>query len=501
MIRTPEQYLKSLNDGRVLYFNGEQVPDPAKHPLLKRQCTVNVLGYTFVNHPKYRDQVTVVEDGERSMFLWNQPKTVEDMMKRRQIYLTMRRIGASVSAVGVDALAAAGIVATKMDRMLGTHYMDAVEDYRAHIKKTDPILSGAITDVKGNRSLRPGAQEQHQDFYVRVVDRQKEGIVVRGAKIFISGTGASNETIVQPCRAHREEDKDCAVVFATPLNAEGITIIVSPPDFQELEDEEAFWNWPDSAVKGGHTECMIIFDDVFVPWNRVFMCGEWQFGSDIARTFGKFHRLFGSVRSSVDLEVLVGTAALLAEYNGLDRYPHIQEKLAWLTYHAETVDALSKAACMNPDFDEETGLPIPSQMYINIAKYKFANDAAEASKMAADICGGIISCVPNYKDWNNPQMRAIFDKYLAAKAGVPTEHRLRAVRLLKNLTAFNRDQTQIHAEGSLMAQKIMLYAGGDWERYKAAAKRVAGIQGWETHEVFKDLVEFEPDKVLKGLRA
>jgi len=197
------------------------------------------------------------------------------------------------------------------------------------------------------------------------------------------------------------------------------------------------------------------------------------------------------------LELKTGAAALMAEYNGIDKYPHIQEKLAWLTMHTETCDIVSRAACEHPDIDPNTGLVAPSLVYSNIAKFKFANDAAEASKLAADICGGLVGTVPCYRDWMNPEERPLIEKYLAGKAGIPTEHRLRAIRLVKDLTTHNEDVIHIHAEGSLVAQKMALYAGGDWARYKAAAKRAAGIPGWEEHPLFKDLPEYP----AKGLTS
>ncbi len=234
--------------------------------------------------------------------------------------------------MGPDALAAAEVVATRMDKQLGTHYTDAINDYRHHLRKDDPSITGAITDVKGNRCLRPSQQTQQQDFFVRVVDWQKDGIVVRGAKMHISSLHNANEIIVSPSRTHREEDKDYAVVFATPINAKGITLLSSPPYYWET-GEEAEWNWPRSGRSKGISETTIVFDDVFVPWNRMFMCGEWQFARDIAWMFGTFHRLFGTCYMVILAEQLNGAAALMAEYNGIDRYSHIQEKLA-LAGHA-----------------------------------------------------------------------------------------------------------------------------------------------------------------------
>ena len=495
MIRTPKQYVESLRDGRKIFLEGEKIPDITKHEAFKGPINGRAMSYLLYNHPRFKDFLTVEEKGDRYLFLWNQPKTSEELVRRRDVYITCMRWGAAMSGMGPDALAASGVVTARMDKALGTHYTDAIEDYRAHLKEKDPAITGAITDVKGNRGLRPSAQEQHQDFYVRVVDRQKDGIVVRGAKMHISATPTANELIVSPCRAHREEDKDYAVVFATPVNAPGITLLTSPPHYPET-GEEATWNWPATGRGRGVSECMIVFDDVFVPWNRVFMCGEWQFSRDQAWMFGVFHRLFGSCHKVISTEEAAGVAALMAEYNGTDRYPHVQEKLAWLAMHATLVDVLSKAGCEHPDYFTDIGLAAPNLMYTNIAKYLFAQDQHETSKMVADITGGIATTVFGYKDWNNPEERPFIEKYLAGKAGIPTEHRLRAARLAKDLIGHGMDGAYIHTEGSLAAQKMAMFAAADWKRYKAIAKRIAQIPGWREQKDLAELPDSPSDWII-----
>ena len=495
MIRTAEQYVESLRDGRVIYLNGEKIPDITKHPKFQGQINARAMSYLLYDHPKFKDLLTIEEEGDRFLFLWKQPKTAEELVRRRDVYITCMRWGAAMSGMGPDALAASGVVAARMDKQLGTHYTEAVEDYRQHLKDADPAITGAITDVKGNRGMRPSAQVQHKDFYVRVVDRQKDGIVVQGAKMHISATPTANELIVSPCRAHREEDKDYAVVFATPVNAKGITLLTSPGYFEET-GEEAEWNWPASGRSAGVSECMIVFDDVFVPWNRVFMCGEWQFSRDIAWMFGVFHRLFGSCHKVISTEQDAGVAALMAEYNGIDRYPHVQEKLAWLAMHAVLIDVMSKAGCEHPDIFADIGLAAPNLMYTNISKYIFANEQHETSKVVADIAGGIASTVFSYKDWMNPEERPFIEKYLAGKDGIPTEHRLKAVRLVKDLIGHGHDGAFIHTEGSLAAQKMAMYAAADWEKYKAVAKRIARIPGWKEHPALQELPDWPTQKII-----
>jgi len=496
MIRTPAQYVESLRDGRVIYLDGERMPDITKEPKMRGVINAVAMTYHLANDPEWQDVITVEEDGDRIMFLWNQPKSVEDLVRRREVYKAGHHMGGRIPGMGPDAMAAAGVVAARMDKELGTHYTDAVEDFRKHLKTTDPAITGAITDVKGNRSLRPSAQVQHKDFFVRVVDRQKDGIVVRGAKVHISATPTANEIIVSPSRAHREEDKDYALVFATPVNAKGITLITHPTNLYGPDEEQVQWDWPTSGRGGGVSECLIVFDDVFVPWNRVFMCGEYQYSRDMAWLFGVFHRLYGTCGRSIEADNMVGMAALMAEYNGLERYSHIQEKLAMLAMHAQSIEILAMSACEHPEVYPDLGLVAPSISYTNIAKYMYANDHHEMTKLVADIAGGLAADTFSYKDWMNPEIRPFLEKYMAGKNGIPTEHRLKALRLVKDMVSGRGSAAVIHTEGSLAAQKMALYAYGDWERYKALAKRLAGIPGWEEHPVVKGFGQYPSKWVI-----
>lgn len=502
MIRSVEQYLESLRDERVIYCLGEKVKDVTLHPILRTVIQSAAMDYFFPNDPKYRDLfVTKNEEGEDVHYLFVPPRSAEDLVRRREIFLTTWRTGGGTNlhCMGVDALDASRVVAGRMDKKLGTHYVERVEAYRKYLQKEDLGITGAMTDVKGDRSLRPSKQLKHQDYYVRVVDRKKDGIVVRGAKMHISSTPGANEAIVMPCRAHGEGDKDYAVVFAVPLNAKGITLITAEPTMRET-GEEAIWDYPVSAVTGHiASECMIVFDDVFVPWERVFMCGEWEFSRDIAYLFATFHRLFGASRMTTELEMLAGLGALMAEYNGLESYPHIRDKLAWLAMYTEAVDIIGKASCLYCEKEPDSDLVYPNIVYINTAKYIFADHYHEATKIVQDICGGIAATIPTYRDWMNPETRPWLEKYLGGKAGIPTEYRLRAVRLFKDLIHPHFQVGSIHGEGSLSAQRMFLYQGAHWGKYKAAAKKAAGIPGWEGETTYGSLPDY-PSCILNKLQ-
>jgi 4-hydroxybutyryl-CoA dehydratase/vinylacetyl-CoA-Delta-isomerase len=492
MIRVVEQYLRSLRDGRELYHEGKRVDDVTTHPAFKPVLQPASLLYVLAQDPRWKELLTsTLPDGEPISVIYEAAKEPEDLLRRRRIVIETGRIcygfPAGIRWVGRDVLDAVAIVARRMDRALGTKYAKKVETYREYLVRNDLDVVGAMTDVKGDRSLRPSDQKPHKDFYVRIVDERKDGIVVRGAKFHISCAPVANEIFVCPTRTMRKEDKDYAVSFAVPVNTPGVRLITASKEpITDVPDE-----YPVSSQIWS-AEALIIFDDVFVPMERVFMKGEWQFSGAIAHMFANFHRLFADSYKYSELEVLVGTAALLAEYNGIEKYEHVRDKLSWLAMYLETVGALGELACKNCVYDAETGLAYPNPVYSNACKFFFAENYHQAVKLVQDLGGGLVADVPSFKNFLNPETKPYIEKYFQGRADVPTEHRLRAIMLARDLCSQFLQATTIHAEGSLAAQKIAIHATADWERYKAIARRVAKIPGPE-HPVTKDLPVYPPE--------
>lgn len=499
-LRTAEQYMQSLRDGREIYFDGERVQDVVTHPKLQAAFQTSVMYYLLENDPLYRDFMTTKnEQGDDVPFIFLPARTSADMVRKREIVVFLARTGLGIatggSYVGCDALNALTVVSRKMDREIETKYSERVEAFRQHLLKNDLMVVGAITDAKGDRSLRPADQKPHQDYYVRVVGETKEGIVVRGAKWHISRSPMSNELFVCPTRTMREEDKDFAVSFAIPVNTPGIKLICGS---REPIEEGDLNEYPLTAAHFT-AEALIVFDDVLVPWERVFLNKEWRYSGQIAHMFGNFHRLYADTYKYVELEILAGVAALLAEYNGIEKAEHIRDKLSWLAFYLETVGALGRAACDYPVIEKETGLPYPNPMYSNAAKLFFADNYHQAVKCVQDIGGGILADVPSFKNFLSPATRPYVEKYLQGKAGVPTEHRLRAVMLARDACAAYTQATTIHAEGSLATQRKSIYGAADWARYKAMAKRAALIEDDKAPQIVKDLPSFPPDLRALGL--
>ncbi len=492
-LRTPQQYLESLKDGRVVYILGKKVEDVTKHPLLSITNNWVAMDYVMSNDPKYQDLLTDIDaDGERVSFALQPQKTKEDLMRLREVVKLWARatFGKPPGAkfVAKDGLNAVTVVSRRVDKKHGTQYAVNVEAFRKHLQKNDLAFAMGLTDVKGNRALKPSAQVQHKDFYVRIVEEREDGIIVSGAKTHISQAASCNEILVAPCHAMTPEDKDYAVAFGIPLNTKGITMISSEPEVHEGYD--LF----DHPITGSVyiNDATVVFENVFVPKDRIFLKGEWEFAGEVAYMFANFHRLSAETYKAIELEMVTGAAMLMAEYNGIEKKSHIRDKLTWMVMYSEMIETLGLAAVEHCIQEPESDYVYPNPMTANICKFQFADNWHQATKYLQDISGGIVATAPSGKDFFSPEIGPLVEKYLAGKDGIPTEDRLRMVKLVKEISSAYEDVLTIHAEGSLEAQKLSILMLADTERYTAAAKRAARIKSGKKHPLFGDLPAFPP---------
>jgi 4-hydroxybutyryl-CoA dehydratase/vinylacetyl-CoA-Delta-isomerase len=492
-LKTPQQYIDSLKDGRIMYLNGEKIPDVTDHPILKICRDWVAMDYVLNLDPRYQDLLTEMnEDGERVSFALMPQRTREDLLRLREMVKLWARVcfgkPSGAKFVAKDGLNAVTVVSRRIDKKYGTNYAANVEAYRKHLQKNDLAFAMGLTDVKGDRSLRPSQQKGHQDYYVRIVEERPDGIIVRGAKTHISQAPLCNEVLIAPCRAMKEDDKAYAVAFGVPLNAPGITLISAEPEVHEG------YSLFDHPIAGSVfiNDATIIFEDVFIPNERLFLKGEWEFAGQVAYMFANFHRLSAETYKAMELELFTGAAALMAEYNGIEKVSHVREKLTWLVMYTEMVETLGLAAVEHCIQEADSDLVFPNPMIANICKYQFANNWHEATKYIQDIAGGIVATCPSSRDFFNPATHDLLDKYLGGRDGVPTEDRLRMVKLVRDLTSSYEDVLTIHAEGSLEAQKLSILQLADFDRYKAAAMRAARVENRKGHPIFDELPAFPP---------
>ncbi|MEJ5220979.1 MAG: 4-hydroxyphenylacetate 3-hydroxylase N-terminal domain-containing protein [Tepidiforma sp.] len=476
-LRTPQQYIDSLKDGRTVYYRGERVPDVTTHPVIKKAVRHACLDFEMAENPEYRDLAVVTgEDGQPYSRYYKIPASTDDLLQRSRLIETATALGKTlvvlVKEIGTDALFALHRVARQVDQKYETDYHRRVEAFYRHCRDNDLAVSVAQTDVKGDRGLGPRDQP-HPDYYTRIVERRPDGIVVRGAKIHTSCTTNVNELIVLPTRAMAEADADYAVSFAIPIDTPGLKLIASPYGGSPKNEFDA----PLSAERK-MMETITIFDDVFVPWERVFLAGEYDFAGPLALGFVEYHR-FTAVSYKLPLvDALVGSALLMADLNGIARAAHVRDKLIRLISYAETLRALTEMAALRGRGDEH-GIFAPDPLTTNMAKYHFAHGYHEALQHVQDIAGGMLVTGPGAEDFANPETGDLLRKYLGGRAGVDGEIRTRAMNMVSDLTTGDfggyHAVLAIHAEGSLEAEKLMISRAYDGRRALEYAKKLAGI--------------------------
>ncbi|MET1124907.1 MAG: 4-hydroxyphenylacetate 3-hydroxylase family protein [Archaeoglobaceae archaeon] len=475
---TGKEYIESLRRYKpTVYFMGRKVESVVDEPMFRPHIHAAAMTYELAHDPRYEDVMTATSHltGEKINRFTHIHQSVDDLVKKvRMMRLLGQKTGACFQrCVGLDALNAIYITSYDIDAKHGTDYHRRFVEYLKYVQKNDLMCAGAMTDVKGDRSKRPH-QQSDPDMYVRVVEKREDGIVVRGAKAHITGAINSHEIIVMPTRAMSEKDADYAVAFAVPVDAEGVKLIFGrqPNDTRRLDGVIDCGNAKYGIVGG---EALVIFEDVFVPWERVFMCGEYEFAAELVELFATYHRQnYGGCKVGV-ADVLIGAATLVAEYNGVAKSPHIMDKLTEMIHLAETCWCCS-LACSYEGYRTPSGAYAPNHLLANVTKLNITRLPYEWSRIAQDIAGGLIATMPSEKDYANPETRELIEKYLKGVADVPTEHRMRVFRLLENLAIGAHLPESMHGAGSPQAQKIMIWRLSNIDMKKEQAKVIAGIE-------------------------
>ena len=478
-LRSPEDYKASLRDGRAVYYRGERISDVTTHPHLGIAVEHASIDYQVAEDAQYRE-LAAVEGPDRDLVsrYYHIPRNADDLLKRSRLIETTTRLGGTlvilIKEIGTDALFALHLIARETDQKFGTQYYQRVAKFFDHCRANDLAVAVAQTDVKGDRSLGPQGQE-HPDYYVHIVRETSEGIVVRGAKVHTSVSINANEIIVLPTRNLTEQDRDYAVAFAVSPNTPGLRLIASPYAEGVIKNEFDF------PLSSHHKmiETLTVFDDVMVPWDRVFLKGEWQMAGPLAKTFVEFHR-FTAISYKLPLvDLLLGSAELIADYNGTERASHIRDKITWLVSYAETLRALVKMAaveCKIVDLE----IAVPNTLIVNMAKWHFAKNYHQAVAAVQDIAGGLLVTAPGGDDLQSKEIGSYVRKYLGGRKGIDGEKRLRVMNLIKELTTTDFGGYQavlaIHAEGSIEAEKMATLREHDATRFKTYAAEMAGIK-------------------------
>jgi 4-hydroxybutyryl-CoA dehydratase/vinylacetyl-CoA-Delta-isomerase len=451
-----DEYRDSLRDGRRIFYSGARVDDVPTHPKFKISVDGVAAGYSGGDR------------GLNSEDAYKYPRSAADLRERME---TMMGWEGSL-LMTLESLLALGTAASRMAGPEYAVYRDRIDAFVASCKERDVRCVPCISDAKGDRALAPGQQED-PDAYVRVVETRDDGIVIRGAKLHITSAAITHELIVMPTKRMKPTEGQWAVACAVPVNAAGVTIINTVP----LPPEDEFDYHPRSR-HSGLPEGFVVFDDVFVPNERVFLNGESEHSATFAHAVGLWQRTSGASHMAKQADILVGLARLLAEANGIEKIPHIREKIADMIVYATLLRAGFEAAIENANVTPD-GFATPNELYTNAAKYYGALHMHEMMTLVQDIAGGSILTAPMPGDLANPETRDYIEKYMRTKPEVSGEYRTRLFHAARDMTvssaAGHHHVATLMGGGGLFAQKLVATMHYDMNHAKQLARDAAHL--------------------------
>src|SRR5579859_1961489 len=387
-LKTPSEYIESLRDGRVTYWDGERIDDITAHPKFRTPIAVACSDYDYADPARRKVMTYRAEDGALAHRVFQIPRDEADLERRIELMHEMSIVG-GVTGVFMALMSVKDAVAE-----VNPQYAANIERMYRYVRDNDLRAAEVITDPKGDRSRRAHEQDD-PDLYVRVVKRTDEGIVVRGAKLHITAASLVHELVVMPTKGMRQDETDYAVSFSVPVNAPGVKIINR--SFAQTDLNE--FDYPASAHHS-MPEGFVVFDDVFVPWERVFLAGESQLASRLAQSLGLWERTGGLVAAVNESKLFVGLASLVSEMQGKDRDAIAQNTIAELICYAEMLRMSLDYACKHYE-TTPSGMIHPNALAVNTAKYYYAANYHDAVKRLQDLAGGLVLTLPSEADLRN----------------------------------------------------------------------------------------------------
>ncbi|HRX35439.1 MAG TPA: 4-hydroxyphenylacetate 3-hydroxylase N-terminal domain-containing protein [Aestuariivirga sp.] len=476
-ITTAEEYVDSLRSRRLrVYLMGELVDEPADHPMIRP--SVNAMAATYAIAGEDEDLGTVASplaETRINRFL-HIAQSADDLVDKARLQHALgQKTGTCFQrCVGLDALNTLHSVTYEIDAAHGTDYHQRFLAFLKEVQKRNQVIGGAMTDAKGDRSKAPHEQID-PDVYVHVSRRDADGIYITGAKLRQTGCINSHWLIVMPTLRLGEKDKAYAVCGAVPAHASGITYIYGrqASDTRCLEPG----NIDQGNAGYGGQEAMIVFQDVFIPWDHVFMNGEYEFAATLVERFTTYHRCSYICKAGVG-DVLIGAAAEAASLNGVDGASHIKDKLVEMVHLNETIRSGALASA-HEGRALSSGVYLNDDMLANVCKQNVTRFPYEIARLAQDIAGGLMVTMPSEQDLTHAEIGPLVRKYLVGRTNTKIEDRMRILRLIENMTlgrnAVGYLTESLHGAGSPQAQRIQIARGAKLDDKKALARKLAGM--------------------------
>ena len=484
-IRNGAEYIESLR-GRNLkvYLMGDLVKDPVENKIIRP--SINAVAETYdiaLGEPELGSAKSSLSGLTVNRFL-HIAESADDLISQNKM---QRRLGQLTGTcfqrcVGMDALNSLYSTTFEIDQKYRTHFHARLKEFIKIVQRENLVIGGAMTDVKGDRSLSP-SQQDDPDMFLHIIKRDEKGVYVTGAKAHQTGCINSHWIIVMPTMRLKPEDKDYAIVGAIPVDAPGITYIYGRQSCDTRSLDEGTIDAGNAKFSG--QEAMIVFKNVFIPNELIFMDGQHEFASMLVERFTCYHRRSYVCKTGLG-DVLIGAAAAIADYNGVSNASHIRDKLTEMTHLNETIYGVGIASSTQAH-KTASGNWQNDDMLANVCKHHVTRSPYEIGRLAQDIAGGLMVTMPSEKDFRSPSTGPILEKYLKGRKGVSTENRMRILRLIENMTlgrnAVGYLTESMHGAGSPQAQRIQIQRQMQLEYKKALAKALADVNEGEAAEL------------------
>jgi len=481
-LMTPQQFEESLKGLKPrVFMNGERIASVLTNRNTRTAVEANKASYGWALDPRYQDLMTchsplIGETVNRYTYV---SASVEDLINKAEVgTFTAEMLGTCIyRCVGYDSFHALAGTTWEMDRDLGTEYHPRFLDYLKMVQRNDLSVAGALTEPRGNRSQR---LLDWPDPYLslKIVDRNDKGIVVRGAKINISGAYAGHEMVILPQSSHAKGEEDYAVAFATPSDAPGITFVCQYTPYSAERDQATDLEELGNPIFGQRETSMIVFDNVFIPWERVFHCGESAYSGKIVARFARTHRMTCGGTCKVGfMNQIIGASKLIQEYKGLEKAAHINEELMEMVVLRETARACGlEAARRGSEAPPGSGVFLPDEIMGNVSKLNVANAFWRVMALAGDIGGGLTVTMPSLKELKNPEVQDYVKEFFSFGSDEPTENIMKVHKLLQHWTAGLHGVGTWHGAGPVMTQKIMLQRILNYQHEKDLVKQFLNLK-------------------------
>jgi 4-hydroxybutyryl-CoA dehydratase/vinylacetyl-CoA-Delta-isomerase len=477
-LKNGAEYIDSLQKlNPLIYYRGEKIKNVVKHPATAPHVRAAAMTYALANQKKYKDLATAISHltGKRISRFTHVHQNIEDLVKKIKL---LRILGQKTGTcfqrcVGFDGINSVYSVAYETDQKYGTDYFERFKKWLTYIQDENLMVVGAMTDPKGDRSKGPSEQND-PDQYVHVVDRKDAGVVIRGAKLHMTGAVNSHEILVMPTTALDEKAKEYAIVGAIPIDAPGVTLIFGRQASDNRRDrrEHIDVGKPKFGAVGG--EAVIAFEDVFIPRERIFMDGESDFTGTLVYRFAAHHRAnYGGCKTGL-MDVLTGAVSYLTQIQGTAKGSHIKDKITEMIHLCETLYS-SSIACSAEGCPTPSGAYMVDTMLANVCKQNVTRFHFEVARLATDIAGGFIATMPSEHDLKSEDIGHIVKKYFSGVSEIPVKDRVKIGRLIEAMTGGTAMVESMHGAGSPQAQRIMILREGKLDEKIKFAKALAGI--------------------------